>query len=196
MKRRILSLALATAAILTGCILTSVHPFYTSKDVFFEPSLVGQWTNTEQSNERWIFEKEGQQAFTLTLPSDDGTNLVQAHLFKLDGQMFLDLAGLDQEWKMLPPPIPSHFLLKITQLTPTLRMVPLNYEWLKTLLEKDPKALHHELIKEPKSDDIRLVLTGETEEMQAFLIKNVKTEDAWKDGLELKRADASPDKQR
>jgi len=148
--------------------------------------LLRQWTNTEQANERWGFEKEGQNSYRLTYISGDDTNLVQAHLFQLQDQMFMDIAGLEQEWKVLPPPTPSHLLLKVTQLSPTVRLVPLNHDWLKALLEKDPKALHHELIRGPKTDDVRIVLTGETAELQSFLTKNLKNEEAWKDGLELK----------
>jgi hypothetical protein len=187
MKKQLFAMAAASAAILTGCVLTSVHPFYTSNDVVFEPSLVGQWTNGQQANERWTFEKEGQNSYLLTYVVGDDTSVVQAHLFKLSGQMFMDIAGQEQEWKTQPPPTPSHLLLRVTQLSPTVQMVPLNHDWLKALLEKDPRVLHHELIKGPKPEDSRVVLTGETAELQAFLRKNLKNDEAWKDGFELKR---------
>jgi hypothetical protein len=63
----------------------------------------------------------------------------------------------------------------------------MNHDWLKTLLEKDPKALRHILVG-PKPDDRRVVLIAETSELQQFLSKNLKTEEAWKDTFELKRA--------
>jgi hypothetical protein len=176
----------ATAALLTGCIVTSVHPFYTSKDVVFEPALLGQWTNTQQSDERWTFEKEAQNFYLLTQVSGNETNLTQVHLFKFAGQMFMDLAGVDQKCNAMPPPIPSHLVLRVFQLGPTLRMAPLNHDWLKALLEKEPKALQHELIGD-KPDDSRVVLTADTPELQRFLSNHLKTDDAWKDPLELKR---------
>ena len=179
-------MAAASAAILSGCVLTSVHPFYSSNDLVFEASLVGRWTNTQQANERWTFEKEGQNSYLLTYVTDDDTSVVQAHLFKLSGQMLMDVAGQEKEWKTLPPPTPTHLLLKVTQLSPTLQMVPLNHDWVKALVEKDPKALHHALIKGPKPEDVRVVLTGETAELQAFLKMNLKNDEAWKDGFELK----------
>ena len=190
MKKLTCALTAATDTILTGCVLTSVHPFYASKDVVFEPSLLGQWTNTQQANERWTFEKEGQNSYLLTYVSGTDVSIVQAHLFKLDGQMFMDIAGQELEWKVQPPPTPSHLLLRVTQLSPTVSMIPLNHDWLKALLEKDPGALHHELIKGPKADDARVVLTGETTELQVFLTKHLKNEEAWKDVFELKRDEA------
>ena len=38
-----------------------------------------------------------------------------------------------------------------------------------------------------KPEDSRLVLTADTAELQQFILKHLKTEDAWKDGFELKR---------
>src|SRR5205814_6381187 len=129
------------AMLLTACVVTSLHPFYTFKDVVFEPALLGQWTNSQQAEEKWTFQRDGQDAYHLTYVTGDSTNLTQAHLFKLGGQTFIDVAGLDQNWNTVPPPIPSHLLLRVLQFSPTLRMAPLSNDWLKTLLEKKPEVL-------------------------------------------------------
>lgn len=179
--------ALASGLLLTGCVVTSVHPFYSRKDVSFEPSLVGQWTNT-QSNESWSFAKQESDAYHLIYVSDGKTNLATAHFFKLNSQSFLDFVSADSECEVLPPPVPSHLLLRVTKISPTLRLAPLNHDWLKGLIEKNPKILHHEWV-DGKADDGRVVLTGETEELQQFLSKNLNSEDAWKDSFELQRAD-------
>jgi hypothetical protein len=189
MKKQLFAAIAGGATILTGCVLTSVHPFYTTNDLVFETSLVGQWTNT-QSNERWTFEKQGASSYLLTYAEGDNSSIAQAHLFRLSGQLFLDVAGQEQDWKTVPPPVPSHLLLKVTQLTPAVQMVPLNHDWVKALLEKQPGALHHTLVTGPKPDDVRVVLTGDTTELQAFLKTNLKNEEAWKDGFELKRDQA------
>ena len=98
MKNRTLALVSVSAALLTGCVVTSVHPYYTAKDVIYEPSLIGQWTNTQQSEQLWTFQKEEQNAYHLTYVTSGKTNLARAHLFKLHGQMFLDFVSLDPEW--------------------------------------------------------------------------------------------------
>ena len=55
-------------------------------------------------------------------------------------------------------------------------------------MAKKPKALRHHIIAMGnKPEDQRLVLTADTPEFQSFMIKNLKTEDAWKDPFELKK---------
>jgi len=188
MNKRYMIFTCALVTLVTSCVVTSLHPYYATKDVVYEPQLLGQWTNTQQANERWTFERDGQEAYRLTYVTDDGTNLTKAHLFKLGGQNFLDLVGLDQKWEAAPPPIPSHLLLRVFQLSPTLRLAPLNHDWLQTLLEKDPNAIAHELIGD-KTNDTRVVLTDETKELQRFIVGHLKTDEAWKDAFDLRRDD-------
>jgi hypothetical protein len=189
MNKRYMIFTCGLVMLLTSCVVTSLHPYYATKDVGYEPRLLGQWTNTQQADERWKFEREGQDAYRLTYVTDDGTNVTQAHFFKLGGQNFLDLAGVDQKWEVLPPPIPSHLLLRVLQLSPTVRLAPLSHDWLLTFLEKDPKAVRHELIGD-KTKEPRVVLTDETKELQAFIVGHLKTDEAWKDAFELRRDEA------
>jgi hypothetical protein len=187
MKKLIFPL-LSLAVVLTGCLVTSIYPFYTQKDLGFEPGLVGQWTNTKESGEHWKFEKEGENAYQLTYTSDGKTSDMQAHLFKLGSQSFLDLFTSEAKDDIQPPPIPSHFLLRADQLTPTVKLAPLNYDWVKESLAKNPKALRHHLIPSgDKPEDARLVLTADTAELQPFILKNLKTPEAWSEALELNR---------
>lgn len=192
MKKIALAVMVAAAGILAGCVVTSVYPFYTSKDLVFDQALVGEWSKSSPSdNERWKFEPDGDQAYKVTYTSDDKPSAMRGHLFKLEGQTFLDLFPEDVKDETLPPPIPSHMLLRVLEVTPTLRMAPLNFKWLSELLEKDPKALRHHLTPEGgKPDDRRLVLTADTQELQRFVIKHLKTEAAWEDAFELQRVKA------
>jgi len=188
MKRQTIALAASAVMLLTGCIVTSVHPYFSPKDAVYDPALLGQWTNT-QSEERWVFQKAGSNAYNLTFISDGKTNLANVQLFKLNGQMFLDFVSADSECDVFPPPVPSHFLLRAHQLAPTIRLAPLNNDWLKALLERNPKALRHILIGD-KADDRSVVLTAETQELQQFLRAHLDSEDAWKDSFELRRVAA------
>jgi hypothetical protein len=181
-----LALLFGAAALLSGCIITSVAPFYTSKDLLFEPSLLGQWRN--EPDDLWKFEKAGTNAYRLAYTSSGKTAVMQAHLFKVNGRLFLDLFSNEQKDDIQPPPIPSHFLLRVFEFTPTVRLAPLDYDWLKELLEKEPKALRHQLIQgSDKPDDLRLVLTADTQELQQFVLKHLDTEPAWKGTFDLKR---------
>ncbi|HEY2859830.1 MAG TPA: hypothetical protein VGJ21_15520 [Terracidiphilus sp.] len=187
MKKQLMTLGCASA-LLTGCIVTSVHPFYTAKDVTYDPALLGQWTNTQATDQRWTFEKQGENSYQLTYFSGtagEKTNVVRACLFKVSGASFLDFIALDGPCEVMPPPIPSHFVLRVYQVAPTLKMAALNNDWLRNVLDKDPKLIRHEMLGE--KDDRQVVLTAETAELQDFLRKHLQTDDAWKDPFDLKR---------
>ncbi|HYV29967.1 MAG TPA: hypothetical protein VEO53_02475 [Candidatus Binatia bacterium] len=189
MKRIPFCLLGAMAAVLAGCVVTAVYPFYTEKDVAFEPAMLGQWTNSAETNQRWTFEKDGASSYRLTCVEGDKPSVMQAQPFKLGGQFFLDLSRTNSAEEPFPPPIPSHVLLRVVQTRPILRVAPLKYDWLKGVLEEDPKALRHLILKTGDNPEDRyFVLTADTGELQQFVIKHLKTDAAWKDVIELKRA--------
>ena len=187
-KLLLLLVTLAASAMVTGCVVTSVYPFYHQKDLAFESTLVGQWINPEQATEHWVFEQEGTNAYRVTFSSGTNRVLLDGHLFRISGQLFLDLFNRHESDDMQPPPIPSHVLLRVSQLSPTLRFSELNYDWLKQVLASNPNALrHHAVLSEEKPQDRRIVLTADTAELQKFLEHHLKTEEAWTHSFELKR---------
>jgi hypothetical protein len=186
-KELTLPLLSAAAVILAGCVVTSVYPFYYEKDVAFESALVGDWKNTEQPDEHWRFERAGGNGYRITGESGGKTSVLQGHLFKLHGQTFLDLTTAGWKEDIQPEPVSSHLLVHIAQLTPTVKLLPMNYGWLKDLLAKDPNAIRHLVIRTgERPEDRRIVLTADTAELQRFVVKHLKTEGAWETGVELK----------
>ena len=187
MKNITFGLLVAAAAILAGCVVTSVRPFYTEKDLVFEPALVGDWIKEGKNAgdyEVWKFEKSAALAYRFTLIEADKATVMEAHAFKLQGQLFLDIASIDQDIQVIPP----HYLLKVSQVTPALRMSELNHDWLKGLLGKEPNAIPHHLVRSgDKPEDLRVVLTADTPELQKFVLNHLKTEGAWKDSFKLTR---------
>jgi hypothetical protein len=191
-----LVLLAGAAALVSGCLVTSVYPFYSPKDMIYEPGLAGRWTKTDDANEHWEFAKAGTNYYQLTYISSSQTNVMEARLFKLQGQMFLDLFAGEKEWEIMPPPIPSHLLLRVYQLTPKVRMTAMNNEWLAKWVEKNPKALRYYMLKMgDKAEDVRVVLTGETSDLQEFVLSQLKTDEAWTEPFELQRnAPSGPSK--
>ena len=176
------------ALLLSGCLAISVYPFYSEKDVSFEPGLVGKWTKTTDIKEQWTFEKKGEKAYQLTYSDGEKKYVMDAHLFRLKEQLFLDLFNANGPEDIMPPPVPSHLLIRVFQIKPTLRMAAMDYEWLSKLLEKDRHAIrHHLLITDEKSQNAQIVLTADTPELQKFIADNLKTEDTWKDAFDLQR---------
>ena len=165
------------ALALTGCVVTSVYPFYFEKDLIFEPDLVGNWKQTKQAEEHWKFVRANGNTYRVTSQSIEKTNVFLGHVFKLQGRTFLDLTTTGWKEDIQPEPVPSHFLARIEQLKPTLKVLIMDYGWLKELIAKDPKAVRHIVLPTgEKPEDRRIVLTADTTELQEFLLKHLTTE--------------------
>ena len=184
MRKPIVFCLAAVAAILAGCVVTSVCPYYTQQDLVFEPAILGNWTSVNTPGEVWRFEQRGELAYRFTLIEPSKATVMEAHVFKLQGQSFLDISSLDRDYHV----IPAHYLLRVSQFTPTLRFTELNEMWLKDLLASHPNAVRHHFVQtSDRSEDSRVVLTAETGELQKFLIAHLSSKQAWKMCVELSR---------
>jgi hypothetical protein len=193
MKLRILLPLLASMLVFTGCLVTSVYPFYAQKDVLFEPSLLGNWLDSSNADEHWKFETNGPNAYRMTYTTRTATNVMQATFFKLQSHAFLDLSNSEINDDTQPPPIPSHFLFRINQTTPILKMAAMDYEWLVGTLTNTPGALRHhwaQMGDDPEKK--RLVLTADTAELQRFVLKQLNNTNAWDTPGELTRPAPTP----
>src|SRR5262249_33093251 len=132
MNRKLVCGLLGVGLLLVGCVVTSVYPYYTAKDLVFEPSLVGSWTGVKDDdakNETWTFEKKGDTEYLFTVAKSSETNSLSAHLFKLKDQLFMDALPLEGHDDFIPP----HYLLLVSQIKPTLKLSAMNYGWLEKL---------------------------------------------------------------
>ncbi len=175
--------------LLAGCVVTSVYPWYTAKDLVFDPALLGAWQSTEpgaNTNEFWQFEKLEGQAYKLTIVDSDGKRTeFDTRLFTLDNRRFLDCLPRNREGEGIPP----HYLLRVDAIAPTFDLALLDYGWLKKLVEADPNAIRHVIVPKPvgESGDGDLVLAASTAELQAFLRKHAANTNAFSDVTKLKR---------
>ena len=179
---------LALMTLLAGCVVTSVYPFYTAKDVVFDPALVGAWAeagSTNAANDHWRFARLNEQAYGLTTVENNKTNGYAAHRFRLKQHFFLDLCPTNR----VEDALPLHYLVKIAKTGPKLQVKVLNFEWLAKILEKNPKALRHILVpNEPgNTNNNQLVLTADTPELQNFILKHINDTNTFGDATELTR---------
>jgi len=193
MKRTALLLIVSVCLTLAGCV-PSLNPLYTEKDLTFDPALVGVWSEQDDSQETWAFEKAGEKQYKLVYTDKGKTGEFEVRLLKLGGTLYLDLFaegdGLKDSKRndfYLSHFIPGHTFAKVTQIGPTLRMAFMNPDWLKKLLEKDPKAIGHQLIGED-----RIVLTAPTRELQEFVLKHAKEAFGSDEPSDLKRIKPKP----
>jgi hypothetical protein len=171
---------LASGLFLAGCVVTSVYPYYSDKDVVFEPALLGDWTDGKSdgnTNDVGRVEQFGQTGYRLTSLGENETNSVNFHVFRLGQQLFMDMCPTNQSLELLP----THQLQKVKRTGMTLEIASLNYDWLEKLLEKNPKAIRHIVVtdKNDGRDDKRIVLTADTAELQKFVLKHLRDTNAW-----------------
>jgi len=187
MKKAIVSIALIAA--LAGCI-PSVHPFYNEKDVVFDKQLLGEWTAKEEDSDpkSWKFETDENKAYKLTLTEKTGKQgEFKARLFKLKDNYFLDMVPTECHFDTNQADIvgsfliAGHLVLRVPELGPNLKLAFCDFDWLQKLLETNPKALAHY-----KEDD-RLVLTADTPELQAFVLKHMGEDELFPKVAELSR---------
>jgi len=123
------------AAVLAGCVVHSVHPFYTAETVTELTALYGQW-KLEQSifkegtENPWTFLKD-----VIIIPRDKGGFArLSARFFKVNDMIFLDTTAdepqqdIDLWWMFHISPM--HTVSRIITENKTLRIIPLNALWL------------------------------------------------------------------
>lgn len=181
-------LVLAMAS-LTGCLVISVHPFFQEQDLIFEPALLGRWTGHGQ---QWRFEpdRNEEKAYFITYTNQEKTSKMTGHLFILEDHWFLDLFG-SAESETMPPPIPSHCVVRVKLSDGRLTLQSLSYEWMEKWLKKNPKALRHQWRVNPgdNAEDQYFVLLAESADLQKFLRNQLKNAEAWTEPLTLERPD-------
>ncbi len=175
MKTGKLAAVAGALALVAGCI-PSLNPFYTETDVVFDPRLLGEWHTKGDTNDvqTWKFEKAETNAYSLVITDKgDKQGKLDAHLFKLNGEFFLDLIPSECNYApgqadiIAASMFPGHLLMRVSQLEPTLQLAYCDYDWLAKHLEANPEALAHH--KEQHS----LVLTPQTRALQAFVIQHL-----------------------
>jgi hypothetical protein len=170
-------IALATVAVLFCSCIPSVNPFYTEKDIVFDPRLLGEWQSKGKSDGTepiWKFETTGTNAYRLTVTDKQGKQgKFNARLFKLEKNCFLDLVPANCEYAtnqtdlVAASMLPGHLLVWLPQLEPGLKLALFDFDWLEKHLNKDPKALAH------RTEDGRIVLTDDTRHLQRFVLKHL-----------------------
>lgn len=173
--------------------VNSVHPFCQGQDRVQEPGLLGSWREVKAGGQAQLqFEPLGTNGYRVTVADGESTNRMQGHCLKLGGALFVELfaAATEPGLPLPPPPIPSHLLLRVRQVDPTLRLSAIKNDWAAGFLKETPAAFHHAII---QGD--RVVLTGDTAELRKFVLQSLDDTAAWEDLSELGREPASGGKQ-
>ncbi|MGF1587287.1 MAG: hypothetical protein ACFCUM_18355 [Bacteroidales bacterium] len=182
MKKLSLLTLFLTLMLLNGCLVKSLHPFYTEKDVIFNEELIGKWIDndsTEWKIERSIHRSGPGGIDTLLLSSyvitfGEPVSIFRGNLFMLNNIYYLDFFPLtgelfDDEF-YIHHLLPTHSLAKVEFLSgETVKISWFNETWLAELFEQKKIKISHELV--TQEDQEVYVLTASTRELQKFITK-------------------------
>ena len=193
MKKMLLPVVLVGLCGMAGCLPTTINPLYTDKDLVFDPTLVGVWSDKDDSKETWTFEKAGDKSYKFVYVESDGeVGQFEARLLKIGDARFLDffpdesgITEMNRSGFYKIHLLRTHSFLRVLQIEPTLLMTPMDLKWMRQFLAKNPQAIRHEIIGD--GDDAQIVLTASTIELQRFVLTHLKTEGAFGDRIDLKR---------
>jgi len=196
MKKITLPLVLFAALLLSSCLVSSLKPFYTEKDITYMPELLGSWI--DQDSGIWFVEQyeEGTSFMGPTTPANYYKviyyeDLKDTHkrstfklvLFTLKKMQFIDFYPEEYELETDLAEyhvIPVHTLARFTMNNSDIVFRWYNDEWLSSLFEKNRLRIQHETI-EISKEYKRQILTAPTEELQKFLLKYADDEDAFRE---------------
>jgi len=183
------------AAITGGCVpVLSLQPLYTEKDVVVDKKLYGTWVDdSNDSNTTWEFKSidEPKNAYKLIFTDEDGRKgSFVAHLVKLQDKVFLDIFPSELPWDPEDPNkmdwpynslflIPAHTFMKVDSIEPQLKLRLMLESKMEELFKDNPSIIEH------TSAGERLVLTGSTEKLQAFVLKYAEDERIFTDPVIL-----------
>ena len=188
------------AVIFGGCVpVISLHPLYTEKDVIMDKKLYGTWvSNSNDSKTTWEFKSidEPKNAYKLIFTDEDGKKgSFVAHLIKLQNRLFLDIFPSELPWEPEDPNkmdwpynsfflIPAHTFLKVDSIEPQLKLRLTLESNMEDLLKENPNAVEHTSVGD------RLVITGSTKELQAFVLKHADDKRLFTDQVTLSRKES------
>lgn len=169
--------------LISGCVVPSLHPLFTEKDLVFDPALIGTWAE-EDEEEAWIFLKSGDNAYDLIHAAEGTPIKYEAHLVRLGKFEFLDIYPQEPEIKndfYKLHLIPAHTFWRIWTDGDVLLIARLDPDWLKDMIARKKVKIAHERL------DDRIVLTASTKELQKFILKYAEDINAFPDPAELHR---------
>jgi hypothetical protein len=190
-------LLLTSALLLGGCLVMSLHPFFTDNDAVFEKSFVGVWDDVSGKATLTV-RQFGANAYRVTylqhgISHADGESRdgepgeFEAHLGTIGGTLFLDLYPDKDSWNRLKNEAlavhlaPTHTISKVSLEGDKLVIASLEHDWLKDLVSKNSLAIAHEKV------EGSIVLTASTEALQEFLAKYADEPKAFASGEEFHR---------
>jgi len=181
---------------LSGCVVFSFYPIYSEKDLFPNNYLLGNYLSSDSVS--WSFEFKNKRVgdadvvdstgYALRILEEKGSGFnsnFSVHLIKIDGILIADFILDDyskpKDVRMFDLHIlPVHTFAKVILNDKGFTFKWFDGDWLEKLIEGNKVRIRHE------NNGEFILLTAKSSELQKFVKKYLNSEDAFKDGLEVK----------
>jgi hypothetical protein len=179
MKKRIVLLGILMAVLVQSCIVKSLHPFYAKSDLVFRRELINTWLDDDGNKWKIQSVSEEPQAYEMIFSKDGKEASFLAHLFQLEGNLYLDFRPLASDGSVNDlfemHLLPSHSVAKVVKIdSDNVEIRWFDEEWLHRLFSQNRIKISHEAIIDEysgKDEDKSYVLTASTAELRKFLMK-------------------------
>ena len=163
---RSLRIVLATGLtlLIAGCVVSSLHPLFTEKDLAFDPSFLGTWAGMDE-DDTLVFQAGEGKAYDLAYVTEGQTLKFKVHLVQLGELQFFDVYPKVSKEHDAFHLIPAHTIWRVQKDGDLLRTAWLDQGWLEEKTAKRKIRIPHQTVED------RLILTASTEELQKFVLK-------------------------
>jgi hypothetical protein len=186
MKARLLPVFIVLCLPLCACPSYSLHPLYTDEDAIVEPALEGTWSIDPDDNVELLFEKSGDDEYSLSISCPDPKTLqnYKVHLVRLEGQLFMDLIFENQtvEGTKVEEPVGAfhaHLIVKVNISGDDLAYAVLEDDAIRKLIIPGSTLLDYD------QADEGLLVTAQTDALRDYI--SAHAEDGFSDFEHLKR---------
>lgn len=159
-----ISLALGFVLLIAGCLVSSLYPLFTEKDLVFDPSFLGTWAGQDE-DDTLVFKDGREKAYDLIYITEGQGLKYEVHLVKLGELKFFDVYPQINEEHDAFHLIPAHTIWKVQKDKDILRVAWLDQGWVKEKIAKKEITIPHQEVED------RIILIASTEELQKFVIK-------------------------
>ncbi len=177
-----LAVLLALACVSSGCLVTSLQPIYDDTSLEVDETLAGTWQGQEQGA-TVVVERAEWKSYRITYTVKTTSYAFVGYLTKIGEALFLDLTpahGLEAG----PLMIPAHGVCRLQHDGDTVTISVLDYDWFTAAIKaKKIAALEGTL-----DSRQNLLVTSKTEALRAWLSKNLKTADVFREPITFTRS--------
>ena len=141
-RRRSLIILLVAGILFNGCLVTSMHPVFSPDTEVFLPELLGTWTQGDEVEV--TFQRDGDKdsyLMTMRMPAFQIDGTYEAHLAKLDDNLYLDYAPVIECEKLdligFAALYRTHLISRLALASDGLSINGISFDWFKSRLSTD-----------------------------------------------------------